>query len=65
MAGFLVYYFSKLLNLTRALFAISFPCKRLFSPALLARLQIKRMPFDFLNDIFLLHLALKSAQGTF
>jgi len=65
MAGFLVCYLLKLLDFARPLFAISFPRQCFFGAALLARLQVKRMPFDLFYDIFLLNFALKSAQGAF
>ena len=45
------------------LFAQSLPRKRFFSPALLTGLHIEAMLLDFLDDVFLLHLALEAAQS--
>jgi hypothetical protein len=45
------------------LFAQSLPRKRFFSPTLLAGLHIEAMLLDFLDDVFLLHLAFEAAQG--
>jgi len=45
------------------LFAPSLPRKRFFSPALLTGLHIEAVLLDFLDDVFLLHLALEAAQG--
>jgi len=57
------YAYRGLLNFARTLFTVSFPCQCFFGTAFFSRLQVKRMPFDFFNDIFLLHFALESAQG--
>ncbi len=64
-AGFSRYAYRKLFNFARTFFAVSFPCQCFFGTAFLSRLQIKRMPFDFFNDIFLLDFALEPAQGAF
>src|SRR5712671_5499320 len=56
------------LNLIRfppLLLAQSLPRKRFFCPALLAGFHIEAMLLDFLDDVFLLHLALKTPQGVF
>jgi hypothetical protein len=45
------------------LLAQSLPRKRFFGPALFAGLHIEAVLLDFLNDVFLLHLALKTAQS--
>jgi hypothetical protein len=47
------------------LLAQSLPRKRFFGPALLARLHVEAVLLYFLDDVFLLHLALKTAQGIF
>ncbi|SRR6266566_25672 len=47
------------------LLAQSLPRKRFFRPALLAGFHIEAMFLDFLDDVFLLHLALETPQGIF
>src|ERR1700720_4963883 len=47
------------------LLAQSLPRKRFFGPAFFARLHVEAVLLDFLDDVFLLHLALKTAQGIF
>ena len=47
------------------LLAQSLPRKRFFGPALLAGLHVEAMLLDFLDDVFLLHLALETPQGIF
>ena len=37
-------------------------CERFFHPLLLAGLQVKGVTFHFLDDVFLLHLALETAK---
>ncbi len=54
-----------LLGVASALFAVSLAGQRFFRALLFARLQVERMPLDFLDDVFLLHLALKAAQRAF
>src|SRR5205814_4723924 len=39
--------------------------KRFLGPALLAGFHVEAMLLDFLDDVFLLHLALKTPQGIF
>ena len=53
----------KLVRFPPLLFAQSLPRKRFFSPALFAGLHIEAMLLDFLDDVFLLHLALETAQS--
>ncbi len=47
------------------LFAGSFPRQGRLDSFFLSWLQIKRMFFDFFDDVLLLHLALKAAEGAF
>ena len=47
------------------LLAQSLPRKRFLRPAFLAGLHVEAVLLDFLDDVFLLHLALESAQGIF
>jgi hypothetical protein len=44
------------------LFAVALARKSFLSPAFFTGLQIKRVTFDFFDDIFLLHFALKTPQ---
>src|SRR3984893_9148999 len=55
----------RLVRFAPLLLAQSLPRKRFFCPAFLARLHVEAVLLDFLDDIFLLHLALKTAQGIF
>ncbi len=48
-----------------ALFTIALTSKSFFSTALLSRFQVKRVPLDFLYDIFLLNLTFEAAQRIF
>ena len=52
----------KLILLLTDLLAIALTCKRLFHAFLFTGLQIKRMTFDFLDNVFRLHLALKAPE---
>jgi hypothetical protein len=45
------------------LLAQSLPRKRFFGPTLLAGLHVEAVFLDFLDDVFLLDLALETAQG--
>ena len=54
-AGFLVL-------LATLLLAQSLPRKRFFCPALLAGFHVEAMLLDFLDDVFLLHFALKAPE---
>src|SRR5258708_33401723 len=47
------------------LLAQSLPRKRFFRPALLAGFHVEAVLLDFLDDVFLLHFALETAQGIF
>ena len=47
------------------LLAQSLPRKRFFCPALLSGFHVEAMLLDFLDDVFLLHLALETAQSIF
>ena len=47
------------------LFSASLASQRFFHTFLFTRFQIKRVPFDFLDDVFLLHLAFEPAQRVF
>ena len=51
-----------LILLATLLLAQSLPRKRFFGPALLAGLHVEAVLLYFLNDVFLLHLALETAQ---
>ena len=53
----------RLVRFAPLLLAQSLPRKRFFGPAFLARLHVKAVLLDFLDDVFLLHLALKSPQS--
>jgi hypothetical protein len=52
-----------LIRFSPLLLAQSLPRKRFFRPALLAGFHVEAMLLDFLDDVFLLHLALKTPQG--
>jgi hypothetical protein len=52
-----------LLDLAAALLAIALTRERLLHPFLFPRFQIKRMPLDLFNNVFLLHLSLKPAES--
>src|ERR1700761_5597158 len=54
-----------LLDFAPALFPVSLTRKRLLDPQLLARLQVKGMPLDFFDDVFLLYLALEPPESVF
>ena len=54
-----------LVLLATLLLAQSLPRKRFFCTAFLAGLHIEAVLLDFLDDIFLLHLALETPQGIF
>jgi len=47
------------------LLAQTLPRKRFLGPAFLAGFHVEAMLLDFLDDVFLLHLALKTPQGIF
>ncbi|HWY06093.1 MAG TPA: hypothetical protein VNY24_04490, partial [Candidatus Acidoferrales bacterium] len=52
-----------LILLATLLFAQSLPRKRFFCPALLAGFHVEAVLLYFLDDVLLLHLALKTAQS--
>src|SRR5688572_32983111 len=54
-----------LLGLPAHLLAIALPGERLFRASLVARLQVKGVLLDVLDDVFLLHLALEPPQRAF
>jgi len=54
-----------LLNFAPALFPVSLTRKRLLDTQFFARLQVKGMPLDLFNDVFLLYLALEPPEGVF
>ena len=55
----------KLVRFPPLLLAQSLPRKRFFRPALLAGFHVEAVLLDFLDDVFLLHFALETAQGIF
>jgi hypothetical protein len=55
----------RLVRFAPLLLAQSLPRKRFFCPALLAGFHVEAVLLYFLDDVFLLHLALKAAQGIF
>jgi hypothetical protein len=55
----------RLVRFAPLLLAQSLPRKRFFCPTLLAGFHVEAVLLDFLDDVFLLHLALKAAQGIF
>jgi hypothetical protein len=54
-----------LLNFAPALFPVSLTRKRLLDTQFFARLQVKGMPLDLFNDVFLLYLTLESPESVF
>ena len=54
-----------LFDFARALLAIALTRERFLSAALLTRLQVKRMPLDLFDDVFLLDFTFKTAKSTF
>ena len=54
-----------LFDVGTTLLAVPFSCESFFGPALLTRLQVERMSLDFLDDVFLLDLSLKTTQRAF
>jgi hypothetical protein len=62
---FLRFSYSKLILLFANLFSCAFPSQRGFYTLFLTWFQVKGVALDFLNNIFLLHFALKAAQGVF
>ncbi|HXE13115.1 MAG TPA: hypothetical protein VN633_13395 [Bryobacteraceae bacterium] len=52
-----------LLHVARPLFAIPLSRERFFLALFLAGFQVKRVPFDFFYDVFLLNLTLEASQS--
>ena len=57
--------FLNLIRFPPLLLAQSLPRKRFLGPALLAGFHVEAVLLDFLDDVFLLHLALETPQGIF
>jgi len=55
----------ELFRIASTFLAIPLTGQRLFGTLLLARLQIEGVTLNLLNDVFLLHLALETAQCAF
>ena len=51
-----------LFDFPATLLPVPFAGERLLHPFLFTRLQIEGMPFDFFNDVFLLHLPLEAPE---
>ena len=60
-----MFAFGNLVLFPPLLLAQTLARERLFRAALLARLHVITVLLDFLDDVFLLHLALETAQGIF
>jgi hypothetical protein len=58
-AGFYLFHFAW------ALFAVALPGESFFGPAFFTWFQVKRMPFDLFNDIFLLYFTFEPSQSAF
>ncbi len=56
-------YGAELVLLLADLLAIALTCERFFHALLFTGLQIKRVTLNFLDNVFGLHLALKTPQG--
>lgn len=46
-------------------FTSTFACQRFLHPRFLAGFKVKRVPLDFLNDVFLLHFSFETTQCVF
>jgi len=55
----------RLFHVPASFLPVPLASQRLFDPRLLTRFQVKRVPFDFFDDVLLLHLALEAAQRIF
>jgi hypothetical protein len=53
----------QLVLLFASFFAATFSCQSFFYTFLFTGFQVKGVAFDFLDDVFLLHLALEAAQS--
>ena len=51
-----------LLGVASPLFTVAFARQRFLGTLLFTRFQVERMPLDFLDDVFSLHLALKAPE---
>ena len=56
---------SDLLDFASSLFTVAFSSQGLLDPFLFTRLQVERVPFDFLDDVFLLHFSFEPAECVF
>jgi hypothetical protein len=54
-----------LLDFASSLLTVSFSSQGLLDPLLFTGFEIERMPFDFFDDVFLLHLSFKPAECVF
>ena len=59
------YELKNLVLLFTSFLTIPLPCQCCFDTTLLARLQVVGVTLYFLDNVFLLHLALETAQGIF
>jgi hypothetical protein len=58
-------YHACLVRFFANLFASAFPSESSLDAFFLSGFQVKRVALDLFNNVFLLHLALKTAQGVF
>ncbi len=56
---------AELFDIAGALLAVALAGEGFLGAALFAGLQVERVTLDFLNDIFLLNLALEATKGAF
>jgi hypothetical protein len=56
-----LYFCEALFDISGTLLAVTLSSESFFGAAFLAWLQVKRVPFDFLNNVFLLNLPLEAA----
>jgi hypothetical protein len=52
-----------LFDLPATLFPVTLPGESCLDTFFFSRLQIKRMPLDFFNDVFLLHFSFEATEG--
>ena len=52
-----------LFDLPATLLPVTLPGESCLDTFFFSRLQIKRMPFDLFDDVFLLHFSLKATEG--
>ena len=55
----------KLLDFPTTFLPVSLTSQRLLGPLLFTRLQVKRVPFDLFDNVFLLDFTLEAAKGVF